>query len=139
MPRRPLVLLLFAAAACHPAAAPTPTPTAVNVPPPAPTTAPSSGLSSAPDGWQLMDESADHVPGISVGKARRELLAGKTPKTVVVAVIDGGVDTAHSALRPILYTAPNTHFGWDFIGGPKGDVHWDTYEQTRIVVRCRKH
>jgi subtilisin family serine protease len=98
-----------------------------------------NGLSSAPDGWQLMDDSIDHVPGISANRARRELLAGRTPHTVIVAVIDGGVDTAHSALRPILYTADNSHYGWDFIGGPKGDVHYDTYEQTRIVISCRNH
>jgi len=136
MPRRfPLVILI--AAACRPSAAPvTPAPSAT----PAPSVAPASGLTSAPDGWQLMDESADHVPGISVGKARRELLAGKTPKTVLVAVIDGGVDTAHKDLRPILWMGDNLRFGWDYQGGADGrDVHWDTYEQTRLVVRCRKH
>ena len=83
MPRRFLLVILIAAA-CRPSAPPvTPAPSAT----PAPSVAPASGLTSAPDGWQLMDESADHVPGISVGKARRELLAGKTPKTVLVAVI----------------------------------------------------
>jgi subtilisin family serine protease len=139
MPRRRIFLLFLAAAACHPAAAPTSKPAPVTVAPAAPATAPANGLSAAPDGWQLMDETIDHVPGISVARARRELLAGKTAKTVIVAVIDGGVDTAHTALRPILYTGSNTHFGWDFIGGPHGDVHWDTYEETRIVVRCHKH
>jgi subtilisin family serine protease len=138
MPRRfPLVLIIIAAA-CRPSAAPV-TPAPVTAP--APTIAPASGLSSAPDGWQLMDGTADHVPGISVTKARAELLAGKTPKQVVtVAVIDGGVDTAHKDLRPVLLTNNNVRFGWDYQGGPDGkDVHWDTYELTRLVVRCQKH
>jgi len=87
-----------------------------------------------------MDETADHVPGISVSKARAELLAGKTPKQVVtVAVIDGGVDTAHKDLRSVLWTSDTYRFGWDYQGGAGGkDVHWDTYELTRLVVRCRK-
>jgi subtilisin family serine protease len=148
MPRRSVAFLAFliVAAACHPAAAPVTH--AAPVAAPAPTTAPPSGFTEAPDGWQLMDDSADHVPGISAGKARRELLAGKTPKTIVVAVIDGGIDTAHKDLRPILWMRPanapddghvGERFGWDFIGGPKGDVHYDTYQQTRLVVRCRNH
>ena len=135
---RRLLLVPILAAACRPPAAPvTPAPVAA----PAPTTAAASGLTSAPDGWQLMDESADHVPGISVTKARAELLAGKAPRQVVtVAVIDGGVDTAHKDLRPILWTGDKQRFGWDFQGGPnEQDVHWDTYELTRLVVRCRKH
>ena len=88
-----------------------------------------------------MDEQSDHVPGISVAKARRELLAGKTPKQVVtVAVIDGGVDTAHKDLHPILWIGDDHRYGWDYQGGAgEKDVHWDTYELTRLVVRCRNH
>jgi subtilisin family serine protease len=131
-----------------PAAAPTTTA------PTAPTVAPTSGVREAPVNWQLLDDSLDHYPGISLVRAERELLAGKTPqKTVLVAVIDGGVDTAHTALRSKLWTNPreiagnhkdddgNGHVddvhGWNFIGGTDGrDVNYDTFELTRMYSKC---
>jgi subtilisin family serine protease len=88
----------------------------------------------------------DHVPGISADRAERELLAGKAPRnTVLVAVIDGGIDTANTDLVRDLWTNPHPGdggyvgdvHGWDFIGGAGGDVHWDTYELTRVAVRCQ--
>ena len=111
-------------------------------------------IREAPAEWQLLDDSADHYPGISLLRAQRELLASRSPRqTVVVAVIDGGVDTAHAALRTRLWTnakeipgnakdddgngyADDVH-GWNFIGGADGrDVNYDTFELTRIHVRC---
>ena len=66
------------------------------------TRVPAVKLAEAPRDWQLLDVSSDRVAGISAGRAERELLAGKQPKkTVIVAVIDGGVDTAHVASRRI--------------------------------------
>lgn len=107
-----------------------------------------------PSNWQLLDDSADHYPGISLFRAQRELLAGKSPKaSVIVAVIDGGVDTAHAALRTRLWTnskeiagngkdddhdghIDDVH-GWNFIGGADGkDVNYDTFELTRMYARC---
>ncbi|MDQ6830387.1 MAG: S8 family peptidase [Gemmatimonadota bacterium] len=106
--------------------------------------------------WQLLDEATDHVAGISAERAYRELLAGRQPKrTVVVAVIDGGVDTSHADLRANLWLNPKETAGngkdddgngyvddmrgWNFIGGKDGkDVQWDTYELTRVYVRCKK-
>lgn len=84
----------------------------------------------------------------------RELLAGRQPlRTVTVAVIDGGVDTAHADLRANLWTNPreiagnakdddrngyvDDTRGWDFIGGVQRDVNQDTYELTRLVGACR--
>jgi subtilisin family serine protease len=83
-----------------------------------------------------------------------ELLAGKSPKrTVLVAIIDNGIDTAHVDLRANLWTNPkevggngkdddgngyadDVH-GWNFIGGKNGeDVHFDTFEVTREYARC---
>jgi subtilisin family serine protease len=109
----------------------------------------------APRDWQLLDDSLDHYPGISLLRARKELLAGRAPrKSVVVAVIDGGVDTAHAALKPRLWVnakeiagnardddsngyADDAH-GWNFIGGADGkDVNYDTFELTRMYVRCQ--
>lgn len=104
--------------------------------------------------WQLLDEATDGVPGISAERAQRELLAGKQPaRTVLVAVIDGGIDTAHVDLRANLWTNPkevagngrdddNNGYaddihGWNFIGGKGGqDVHYDTFEVTRLYGWC---
>ena len=148
------VFATAALAACGrgsaPSLAPTPAPVA------APTTAAATTLSEAPRDWQLLDEETDHVPGISAERARRELLAGKAPKApVVVAVLDGGVDTSHVALRSNLWINPkevpnngtdddangyvDDIHGWNFIGGRGGDVHWDTYEVTRLAARCSHH
>jgi subtilisin family serine protease len=149
-----------------PAPAPAPPPVTAAAPTPAPApagargamespaSAPRTMLAEAPSDWQLLDEATDHVPGISVLRAKRELLAGKQPKrTVVVAVIDGGVDTAHAALRPNLWANPkeipgngkdddgdgyvDDVRGWNFIGGRDGrDVDHDTFELTRMYARC---
>lgn len=159
--------LTFAAtafAACAPttrpvvtAPAPAPSPPVAAAPAQAPTEQPAvtiSGVRQAPRNWQLLDDSIDHYPGISLLRAQRELLKGSAPRqSVVVAVIDGGVDTAHAALRTRLWTNPkevagngkdddhNGHVddvhGWNFIGGADGkDVQYDTFVLTRLFVRC---
>jgi subtilisin family serine protease len=156
-----------ALAACAPATAPVvtapepvsatapapvaPSPTAPVQQPPVVTT---SGVRLAPRNWQLLDDSTDRYPGIGLLRAQRELLAGRSPKQqVVVAVIDGGVDTAHAALRTRLWKNAkeiagngkdddrNGHVddvhGWNFIGGADGkDVRYDTFELTRMFARC---
>lgn len=47
--------------------------------------------------WQNLDLQQDSVFGISTERAYRELPGGKQATTVVVAVIDVGVDTGHEA------------------------------------------
>ncbi|MGH7552752.1 MAG: S8 family peptidase [Longimicrobiales bacterium] len=104
--------------------------------------------------WHLLDEASDGVAGISAERALRELLANRQPRrTVVVAVIDGGVDTAHVDLIASLWsnakeTAGNGRDddsngyvddvrGWNFIGGKDGrNVHHDTYEVARLQALC---
>ena len=98
--------------------------------------------------WQNRDLTTDSVFGISTEKAYRELIRTKRPTTVLVAVIDGGVDTAQEDLKPVIWTNPGERYnhqdddhngyaddlhGWDFIGGPTGDVQYDNLELTRIV------
>ena len=113
---------------------------------------PAVTAAEAPTNWQLLDQTSDGIAGISSERAMRELLAGKTPKrTVLVAVIDGGIDTAQVDLKANLWVnpkdAPNGRdddgdghaddvHGWDFIGGASGDVHYDTFELTRLVAAC---
>jgi hypothetical protein len=66
---------------------------------PEPATPEIAALREAPRDWQLLDAATDRVPGTGAERAERELLAGRQPKQhVVVAVIDGGVDTG--ARRP---------------------------------------
>ena len=154
-----LALSVVAACARATVAAPTPAPSPA-VPGQAPAAHPAAAphdLADLPKNWQLLDESIDHVPGISLDRAESELLAGMTPKqTVLVAVIDGGVDTAHVDLRANLWSNPkevpgnakdddgngyadDVH-GWNFLGGADGrDVHWETEEVTRLYAKCTGH
>src|SRR5262245_47249009 len=104
MTRSKVALLALCAAACGAPApvgpAPTPAPVAASGArpqplPPAPPVPAASGTEPARD-WQLLDETTDRVAGVSSEKALRELLAGRQPKrTTLVAIIDGGIDTAH--------------------------------------------
>ena len=159
--------LLFASFLLEACSAPATVATTLPAPAPAPaasqpvaapstpsTRVPAVKLDEAPKNWQLLDETADKIPGISAERGIRELLAGKPPKrTVVVAIIDNGIDTTHADLRANLWTNPketggnkkdddNNGFaddmhGWNFIGGANGeDVHWDTFEVTRQYAAC---
>jgi cell wall-associated protease len=117
---------------------------------------PPAALTEAPRDWQLLDIATDRVVGVSAKRAERELLASKKPtRTVTVAVIDGGIDTAHVGLKANLWTnskevagngrdddnngyADDVH-GWNFIGGKDGkNVHHETLEVTRLYARCTK-
>jgi subtilisin family serine protease len=144
-----LAALAIALAACAPRTFPSaPAPA---TPAPAPPSAPA--LREAPLNWHLLD-AADGVPGISLLRAERELLKGKEPKrTVLVAVIDNGLDTTHASLRGRLWANPkeipgngrdddNNGYaddvrGWNLIGGRNGKyVNQDTYELTRLAAQC---
>ncbi len=109
---------------------------------------------TASKSWMLSDYQKDGTPGISAEKAY-QLLSGKTPKKVVVAVIDSGVDILHEDLKDVIWVnkgeipgngkdddgngyVDDIH-GWNFIGGKDGShVNHDTYEITRIYVRLKK-
>lgn len=54
--------------------------------------------------WGHADLMVDTIPGMSVDKAYSELLKNKEGETVVVAVLDGGVDVAHEDLDEVLWT-----------------------------------
>jgi subtilisin family serine protease len=110
---------------------------------------------SALANWHLLDPTADRVPGISAERAYRELLSGMRARdTVVVAIIDSGVEIDHPDLAGVIWTNPgevagngrdddnngyvdDVH-GWDFLGARDGrDIHADTYEITRLFAACR--
>jgi subtilisin family serine protease len=123
--------------------------------PAAPLRAQAAMADTAPANWHLLDPTADRVPGISAERAHRELLAGRPVRdTVVVAIIDSGIEIDHPDLAGIIWTNPRERagngrdddgngyvddvHGWDFLGGRDGrDVDNDTYEVTRLYAACR--
>ncbi|MEK7401857.1 MAG: S8 family peptidase [Gemmatimonadota bacterium] len=151
-----LSAVALALTACTPSGAPAPAPA------PAPRAAASSGspspalpgVAEAQLNWHLLDATADGIAGISALRAERELLKDRQPQRVItVAVIDGGVDTAHTALKSRLWLNAdeipgngsdddNNGYvddvrGWNFIGGKDGkNVAEDTYEVTRLAAQC---
>ncbi|MFC5412063.1 S8 family peptidase [Larkinella bovis] len=104
--------------------------------------------------WFHLDSKTDSVLGISTDRTYRELLSNRKPTPVVVAVIDGGIDSTHEDLKRILWTNPkeipgngidddkngyvDDIHGWNFIGGKDGrNVQYETAEVTRQYVRLR--
>ena len=95
--------------------------------------------------WKDMDLVSDTIPGMSVNKAYTEILKGKKGKTVIVAVIDSGVDVEHEDLDGVIWTnkgeiagngkdddnngyIDDVH-GWNFLG----DIVDENLEYERIV------
>ncbi|MEJ7694016.1 S8 family peptidase [Daejeonella sp.] len=118
----------------------------------------SSAQSSADEkpkeNWQNLDLKADGAFGISTDKAYNELLKGKTSKTVVVAVIDGGIDENHEDLKQVMWINAkeiagngidddkngyiDDIYGWNFIGSAKGlNIHHDNMEVVRLVNKLQ--
>ena len=114
----------------------------------------SDTLEKAPENWFHLDPEEDLINGISSRKTYQELLKGKKSRTVVVAVIDSGIDIDHEDLQGVIWTneaeiagngidddkngyVDDMH-GWNFIGGPDGNVEKDTYEITREYGRLLK-
>ncbi|TMU55117.1 S8 family peptidase [Flagellimonas algicola] len=54
--------------------------------------------------WGHADLISDTIPGMSVDKAYREIIKNKNGKTVIVAVVDSGIDIEHEDLDGVLWT-----------------------------------
>ncbi|PSR52889.1 peptidase S8 [Adhaeribacter arboris] len=108
----------------------------------------------APHNWFNLDFTDNKVLGVSTEKAY-ERLQNRTSRTVVVAIVDSGVDIKHEDLQGIIWVNPkevaengvdddkNGYVddinGWSFLGGKNGqNVKDDTYELTRQYARLRK-
>lgn len=108
----------------------------------------------APHDWHQLDWATTGYYGISLDNAYH-FLDGKKSKTVVVAVIDSGVDTLQEDLKPILWHNPgeiphngidDDHngyiddvYGWNFIGGKDGrNLHQDSYEGARVYWKLKE-
>jgi cell wall-associated protease len=115
-----------------------------------------SAKTELPKGWHLLDKEKDGFYGISLEKAY-EFVREKNlkSKTVLVAVIDSGVDTLHEDLKDILWTNPkeipgngidDDHngyvddiHGWNFIGGKDGtNVKDDSEEEGRVYYKFKE-
>lgn len=105
--------------------------------------------------WYQLDKAGTGYYGISLDKAYDFLKAKKLKsKQVVVAVIDGGIDTLHEDLKPVLWTnakeipgngidddhngyVDDIH-GWNFLGGKDGrNVKEDSYEGARVYTALK--
>jgi subtilisin family serine protease len=103
--------------------------------------------------WSYRDLTNDSVPGISLYKAY-DLLRNRTSRTVIVAVIDNGVDIQHEDLKNVIWTntkeIPDNNIdddengyiddihGWNFRGYKDGTTpENDQYEFTRIYSMWR--
>jgi len=99
--------------------------------------------------WQNLDLKSDGVFGISTEKAYKDILKGKRSSPIIVAVIDGGIDIEHEDLKKVLWVnqkeipgngidddkngyIDDVH-GWNFIGSPKANIHYDNMEVIRLV------
>jgi len=108
---------------------------------------------TVPTDWFLRDPETDKLQGVSSEKTYQTLLKGKPSKTVLVAVIDSGIDIDHEDLKDIMWVnadeipgngvdddkngyVDDIH-GWSFIGGKGGNVNEDTYEVTREYARLK--
>ena len=105
--------------------------------------------------WYHKDFSTTKVYGINTQNAYKFLESkGLKPKTVVVGVIDSGVEVDHPGLIKNMWKNPNEVpnngkdddnngyvddiHGWNFIGGKNGDVGVDNLEVTRVVKKYQK-
>lgn len=106
-----------------------------------------------PLNWHLLDKSNDGLYGVSAERAHSELLKDKKAKTIIVAILDSGVEADHEDLKDVMWVNPgeipgngidddrngyidDVH-GWNFIGGKFGNVSSDTYESTRLYAEMR--
>src|SRR5690606_5678572 len=104
--------------------------------------------------WFLKDPEKDQVQGVSADRVYNTLLKDKPSRTVLVAVIDSGIDIEHEDLTDIIWVnedeipgngidddkngyVDDIH-GWNFLGSKDGtNIDGDTYELTREYVRLR--
>jgi cell wall-associated protease len=99
-------------------------------------------------GWHLKDKAKDGFYGISLEQAY-EFLKDKKSTTIIVAVIDSGIDTLHEDLKPVLWKNPaeipgngvdddkngyvDDVYGWNFLGGKDGrNVKQESLEAARL-------
>ncbi len=107
----------------------------------------------APEDWFHRDPS-EGFNGLGTNKVYDTVLKGKKSQTIIVAVLDSGVDGEHEDLKDVMWTNPgeipgngidddrngyvDDIHGWNFIGGKNGNIHHETLELTRLYAKLRK-
>ena len=106
--------------------------------------------------WHNLDLKEDGIRGMSTEKAYRELLKDRKSKTVIVAVIDSGIDIEHEDLKNNIWVNPGEIAGngidddkngfvddingWDFIGAKDGrDINQEQLESVRILIKLQNY
>lgn len=105
--------------------------------------------------WFNLDYQKDGIRGMGVERAYEELLKNRTSKTVIVGVIDSGVDIEHEDLKNNIWVnegeipgngidddkngfVDDIH-GWDFIGAADGrDIRDEQLESTRLLKKYQE-
>jgi len=99
--------------------------------------------------WPAMDLVSDTIPGMSVDKAYSEIIKNRKGETVIVGVIDSGVDIDHEDLKNVVWTntdeiagngidddkngfVDDVH-GWNFLGNITGE----NMEYVRIIRKFK--
>tara|TARA_B100001146_G_C16201191_1_gene444870 strand:- start:13373 stop:15043 length:1671 start_codon:yes stop_codon:yes gene_type:complete len=97
--------------------------------------------------WGAADLVADTIPGMSVDKAYAEILKSRKGQTVIVGVVDSGVDIEHEDLKNVIWVnedeiagngkdddnngyVDDIH-GWNFLG----DIVGENMEYVRYVKK----
>jgi subtilisin family serine protease len=97
--------------------------------------------------WGAADLVADTIPGMSVDRAYNEILKNRKGETVIVGVIDSGVDIEHEDLKNVIWTnedeIPGNNIdddnngyvddihGWNFLG----DIVAENMEYVRYLKK----
>jgi subtilisin family serine protease len=105
--------------------------------------------------WHWKDLEKDGVHGVSLFKAQQLLKDLKLkPTPIIIAVLDGGIDTTHPQIKPMLWNNPkeipgngldddkngyldDVH-GWNFLGNAAGEnINKASDEKSRIYHRYK--
>ena len=101
--------------------------------------------------WAHADLMTDSIPGMSLEKAYK-FVEGKKSETVIVGVIDSGIDIEHEDLKDVLWRNPgeivgngidddkngyvDDYYGWNFLGG-EGEPAPEQLEITRLTAKAK--
>ncbi len=109
-----------------------------------------SAPAKAPENWFNLSNANEHVHGVGTERTYSELTKGMKMDTVIVCVLDGGVDYNHEDLKDVMWHNPreipgngidddkngyvDDVYGWNFIGGKNGEnVEFDNLELVRLL------
>ena len=97
--------------------------------------------------WYHLDLMKDTVPGMSVQRTYDEIIKNRRGQTVIVGVIDSGIDIEHEDLKNVIWRNPgeipgngkdddgngyiDDIHGWNFLG----DIVGEQMEYVRIMLR----